>query len=98
MKGSWRYGSDKGSVTHGHTDGRTDGRTYTEGRTIYVSRRGRHIIISHINVINRCIKLPFLNRSLEIPLFTDQNASVIRYLINNSFHKLVFQIYLLLQF
>ena len=40
MKGSWRYGSDKGSVTHGHTDGRT----YTEGRTIYVSRRGIHII------------------------------------------------------
>ena len=40
MKGSWRYGSDKGSVTHGHTDGRT----YTEGRTIYVSHRGRHII------------------------------------------------------
>ena len=39
MKGSWRYGSDKGSVTHGHTDGRT----YTEGRTIYVSHRGRHI-------------------------------------------------------
>ena len=26
------------------TDGRTDGRTYTEGKTIYVSRRGRHII------------------------------------------------------
>ena len=40
MKGSWRYGSDKGSVTNGHTDGRT----YTEGRIIYVSRRGRHII------------------------------------------------------
>ena len=30
MKGSWRYGSDKGSVTHGYPDGRT----YTEGRTI----------------------------------------------------------------
>ena len=26
------------------TDGRTDGRTYTEGKAIYVSRRGRHII------------------------------------------------------
>ena len=24
MKGSWRYGSDKGCVTHGHKDGRTD--------------------------------------------------------------------------
>ena len=30
--------------THGRTHGRTDGRTYTEGKTIYVSRRGRHII------------------------------------------------------
>ena len=29
-----------------HTYRRTDGRTYTEGRTIYVSRRGRHIITS----------------------------------------------------
>ena len=52
MRGSRRYGWDKGSVTHGHTDGRTygrtDGRTYTEGRTIYVSRRGRHIIIAKI--------------------------------------------------
>ena len=40
-KGSGRYGSDKKAL---HTDGRTDGRTYTEGRTIYVSRRGRHIM------------------------------------------------------
>ena len=31
--------------THGRTDARTDGRTYTEGKTIYVSRRGRHITI-----------------------------------------------------
>ena len=29
-----------------HTYRRTDGRTYTEGGTIYVSRRGRHIIIT----------------------------------------------------
>ena len=32
------------SVTDKRTDGRTDGRTYTEGKTIYVSRKGRHII------------------------------------------------------
>ena len=30
------------------TDKRTDGRTYTEGKTIYVSRRGRHIILSFL--------------------------------------------------
>ena len=30
--------------TDARTDGRTDGRTYTEGKTIYVSRRGRHIM------------------------------------------------------
>ena len=30
-----------------HTDRWTDGRTYTEGRTIYVSHRGRHIITNH---------------------------------------------------
>ena len=41
-KDSWRYGSDKESVT----DKRTDGRTYTEGKTIYISRRGRHIIMN----------------------------------------------------
>ena len=58
----------------------------------------KYLIISHINVISRWIKLPFLNRSLEIPLFTDQNASVVRYQIKNSFRKLVLQIYLVLQF
>ena len=31
MRGSRRYGWDKGSVTYGHTDGRTYGRT--DGRT-----------------------------------------------------------------
>ena len=34
--------------TDGRTHGRTDGRTYTEGKTIYVSRRGRHIMNSKI--------------------------------------------------
>ena len=51
-KGSGRYGSDKKSVTdkrtHGRTDVRTGRRTYTEGKTIYVSRRGRHIILLNI--------------------------------------------------
>ena len=32
MRGSRRYGWDKGSVTHGHTDGRTDG--YTDRRDV----------------------------------------------------------------
>ena len=39
------------------TDGRgTDGRTYTEGRTIYVSRSGKHIMINRIlTIIDRCV-------------------------------------------
>ena len=30
--------------THERTDGRMEGRTHTKGKTIYVSRGGRHII------------------------------------------------------
>ena len=37
------------SVTEKRTDARTDGRTYTEGKTIYVSRRGRHITRVSVN-------------------------------------------------
>ena len=39
-------GSVTDKRTDGRTHGRTDGRTYTEGKTIYISRRGRHIIIN----------------------------------------------------
>ena len=41
MKGSGRYGSDKGSVTHGLTDRRTDGHTRREEQ--YISPEGGDI-------------------------------------------------------
>ena len=37
--------TSKALQTNGRTDRRTDGRTYTEGKTIHVSRRGRHVTL-----------------------------------------------------
>ena len=42
---SEKYGSDKGSVTHGQTDGRTDGRTEEQ----YMSPANGYIITRKIN-------------------------------------------------
>ena len=77
MRGSRRYGWDKGSVTHGHTDGRTDihggknniclpqGETYNKSETKIFWKRF-HVNTFLLKIRERCScgnkNIHYLNR------------------------------------